>query len=328
MEHLQIIWFVLIGILFAGYSLLDGFDLGIGSLLPFLAKDDRETGALLSSIWPVWDGNEVWLLAGGGALFAAFPHAYATIFSGFYLAFMLVLFSLIFRAVSFEFWGLDEPRRRLWRATFIVGSLLPTILYGIALGNVIQGIPLDESMEFTGTFFTLIRPFPVAVGLLTCAGAALHGCAYAAIKVEGPVRDRAQKIGGIVALFFALMVAISIVLSYLYINPGFLRVAGWACAFFALFAAGGSWILFRRRSALPPFIASSSAILLLWGAAGASLFPALVRSAGPGGDITIYSASSSELTLTVMLIIACIGMPIVIGYTIFAYRIFKGAIGT
>lgn len=326
MEHLQITWFVLIGFLFAGYALLDGFDLGIGALLPFLAKDERETGALFSSIWPVWDGNEVWLLAGGGALFAAFPHAYATIFSGFYLAFMLVLFALIFRAVSFEFWGLDEPRRPIWRITFIIGSLIPTILYGIALGNVIQGIPLDESMEFTGTFFTLIRPFPLAVGFLTLVGAALQGCAYAAIKVQGPVRDRAQKIGGIIGILFALMIAISMALSYLYVNSVLHRAAGWACAVCALSAAVGSWILFRRKAVLPPFLASSAAILFLWGAAGASLFPALVRSAGPGGDITIYSASSSELTLTVMLIIACIGMPIVIGYTIFVYRIFKGTI--
>jgi cytochrome d ubiquinol oxidase subunit II len=153
LEILQNIWFLLIGILFVGYSILDGFDLGLGSLFPFLAKSEEDQRSLLNIIWPFWDGNEVWLLTAGGALFAAFPHAYATVFSGFYLALMLVLLALILRAVSLEFWFYDEKRRGLWEKTFIIGSFLPSLLFGVALGNVIIGIPLNESMDFTGNFF-------------------------------------------------------------------------------------------------------------------------------------------------------------------------------
>ena len=162
-KNFQELWFVLILILFIGYSLLDGFDLGIGVLLPFICKTKEEKDILINSIGPVWDGNEVWLITGGGALFAAFPHAYATAFSGFYLAMMLVLFALIFRAVSMEFRVNDEDRSLIWEKAFIVGSGLAALLFGVALGNVVYGVPLDNKMEFTGSFFTLLRPVPLGL---------------------------------------------------------------------------------------------------------------------------------------------------------------------
>ena len=192
-DLLKNVWFLLIGVLLAGYSVLDGFDLGIGALFPFLAKSEDEKRTLIRTIGPVWDGNEVWLLTGGGALFAAFPLAYATVFSGFYLALMVVLFALILRAVSLEFRAHDPARKGLWEAAFVGGSALPALLFGVALGNVVVGIPLDARTEFTGNFFTLLRPVPLIFGVLGLCAFLLHGSAYAALKTEGALQARARK---------------------------------------------------------------------------------------------------------------------------------------
>ena len=194
---LQVVWFFLIGVLLAGYSILDGFDLGIGALFPFLAKDREERDALAGAVGPVWDGNEVWLLTGGGALFAAFPPAYATVFSGFYLALMLVLFSLIFRAVSLEFRAHASGPGRFWDQAFFIGSALPSVLYGVALGNVIQGVPLDGAGDFSGDLFTLLRPFPLVLGVFGLVAILLHGSAYAALKTEGELQARARRFAGV-----------------------------------------------------------------------------------------------------------------------------------
>ena len=166
MEFLSVLWFFLIFVLIAGYFVLDGFDLGIGVLSPFIAKNDEERAVLRRAIGPVWDGNEVWLLTAGGALFAAFPDAYATTFSGFYLAVMLVLFGLIVRAVSFEFRAGDPSWGKLWDACFFVGSLLPALLLGVAVGNVVGGLPLDANGDYLGSFFDLLNPFALACGVL------------------------------------------------------------------------------------------------------------------------------------------------------------------
>src|SRR5208337_1296644 len=189
-RNFQELWFVLILVLFIGYSLLDGFDLGIGTLMPFIGKTREEKDILINSIGPVWDGNEVWLITGGGALFAAFPHAYATAFSGFYLAMMLVLFALIFRAVSMEFRVNDEDRSLIWEKAFIVGSGLAALLFGVALGNVVYGVPLDNKMEFTGSFFTLLRPVPLLFGITGLAAILLQGASYAVMKTEGELQER------------------------------------------------------------------------------------------------------------------------------------------
>jgi cytochrome d ubiquinol oxidase subunit II len=327
LQSLQIIWFFIIGILFVGFSILDGFDLGIGSLLPFLARDKRETVALFTAIGPVWDGNEVWLLTAGGALFAAFPHVYATIFSGFYLALMLVLFALIFRAVSLEFWSMDEKGRALWRWSFVIGSFLPSILFGVALGNVILGVPLNEEMEFTGNFYTLLRPFPLAAGILGFSAILLHGCTYAALKTEGVIRDRAKAMGKRVSILFALMVAVSAVLSGFYMPESMSNALAWICTALVLLSLVIGRIWLNKNNDLVPLLMSSLSFIGLWGIAGSLQFPNLVKSAlGPETHLSIYNTSSSQLTLTVMLIIAAIGMPIVIAYTIYAYRVFKGKV--
>ncbi len=327
MQALQITWFFLIGVLFIGYSVLDGFDLGVGSLLPFLAKDDRETASLLTAIGPFWDGNEVWLLTAGGALFAAFPHVYATVFSGFYLALMLVLFALIFRAVSFEFWSLDQQRRGLWKWAFAIGSFLPSLLFGVALGNVIQGIPLDNRMEFTGNFFTLLRPLPLSTGLLGLCAILLHGSMYAMIKTEGPVSERARNFGKKLWMAFAILFVAAIAVSALVYPERMGSIPAW------IFTAvvGGAVVLGLRQTVrgtgIIPFMMSGIAFIGLWGITASLQFPDLVRSVAEGiPHLSIYTTSSGQLTLTVMLIIAAIGMPIVLGYTFYVYRIFRGKI--
>lgn len=322
----QHIWFLIIGFLLTVYSILDGFDLGIASLMPVLAKNEKEQKQLMDSIWPVWDGNEVWLITGGAALFAAFPFAYATVFSGFYLALMLVLFALIFRAVSMEFWYYDETRRKVWAWAFTIGSLLPALLFGVALGNVIFGIPLDLNMNFTGNFFTLLRPFPLVIGLLGLAAILLQGCTWAAYKIEGQVAQRAKAMMNRLllcnALFFILAIALTIGLLPSIVSNLF----GWLGALTYAIALSYVYVCNRDNRPLHAFIGSSVSFASLWIMAGAALYPNLVRSTIEAYNLTIFNASSTQLTLTIMFIIALIGIPVVIAYTMYVYRVFKGKI--
>jgi cytochrome d ubiquinol oxidase subunit II len=325
-DLLRDVWFGLIGVLLAGYSILDGFDLGIGALLPFLARTEAEKRILIGAVGPVWDGNEVWLLAGGGALFAAFPMAYATVFSGFYLALMLVLFSLILRAVSLEFRAHDPVRRGLWEAAFVGGSLLPALLFGVALGNVVVGVPLDARSDFAGTFFTLLRPLPLVFGLLGLSAFLMHGAAYAALKSEGALLERARRTARILAVVFAGMFALAFVAVLIYLPAAVKSVPAWIFSVMVwislvLFAAAVKAGQDGRAFAL-----SAAAFLGLWGMIGAIHYPNLVRATDPALSLTVANASSSALTLKVMLIIALVGMPVVIGYTIFAFRVFKGKV--
>jgi cytochrome bd ubiquinol oxidase subunit II len=324
-QILQITWFCIIGFLFTGYTILDGFDLGIGITLPFLSGGEADTKKLLSAIGPVWDGNEVWLVTGGAALFAAFPLAYATVFSGFYLALMLLLLALIFRAVSIEFWFIDEKRRPLWGWVFTVGSALPALLLGVALGNIVFGVPLDYDQNFIGSFFTLLRPFPLLVGLLGFAAIALQGCSYAIQKIDGGISARAKSVAATIWIFYVLLLGAAVAASALLLPEGMTRWGAWILlAATAASLAGYRVMLHRGRDRLL-FVLSSAAIAFLWGIAGIQLYPNLVR-ASEGFDITIFSSSSSALTLKLMLIFAAIGMPLVIVYTVYVYRIFKGKV--
>jgi cytochrome d ubiquinol oxidase subunit II len=326
-DVLRNIWFILIGVLLAGYSILDGFDLGIGALFPFLGKKEDEKEALIKSIGPFWDGNEVWLLTGGGALFAAFPHAYATVFSGFYLALMVVLFSLIFRAVSLEFRAHDTKRKGLWEGAFTVGSLLPSLLFGVALGNVIVGVPLDNTMNYTGNFFSLLRPFPLAIGLLGLAAFLFHGSTYVAMKVGGVVQERARNLAKKILPRYEALFILAFVLTVVYVRDALKKPLAWVFTVVVVFAFVMLHISIRRGRDTKAFWMSSLAFLGLWGIVGAIHFPNLVKASNdPSLSLTITNASSSELTLKVMLIIALIGMPIVIGYTIYLYKVFKGKV--
>jgi cytochrome d ubiquinol oxidase subunit II len=322
---LQVIWFFLIGALFAGYSILDGFDLGIGALFPFLAKERKERDVLAGAVGPVWDGNEVWLLTGGGALFAAFPPVYATVFSGFYLALMLVLFSLIFRAVSLEFRAHASGPGRFWDRAFFIGSVLPSVLCGVALGNVIQGVPLDAAGDFSGDLFTLLRPFPLVIGAFGLVAILLHGSAYAALKTEGDLQARARRFAGVLWIFHIALLTVSGVAAVLAVPGALANVMAWIAAAVVLASLAVMKVALIRRKDGHAFLASSAAFLGLWGIVGADLYPNLVRASNdPTLSLTIRNASSSPLTLRVMLVIALVGMPLVVGYTIYAYRVFRG----
>jgi len=320
------IWFVLIGVLFTAYSILDGFDLGVGFLFPFLARDENEKRQLFRSIGPVWDGNEVWLLAGGGALFAAFPQAYATVFSGFYLALMLVLFSLILRAVSIEFQAHAGTGRRFWETVFVASSALPSFLFGLALGNVIQGVPLDSRMEYAGNFFTLLRPLPMVFGLLGLAAFALQGSTWAALKTTGALQDKARRAALMSAGLFGILFLLSFASVWIGLPSALNKAPAWTFAVLVILALIALVLAVSGKKDKRAWICSSTALLGLWGIVGAIHYPHLVRASDPALSLTISNSASSPLTLKVMLIIALAGMPLVIGTTIFAYRVFKGKV--
>jgi cytochrome d ubiquinol oxidase subunit II len=327
-DILRNVWFLLIGVLLAGYSVLDGFDLGIGALFPYLAKSEDEKRTLIRAIGPVWDGNEVWLLTGGGALFAAFPPAYATVFSGFYLALMLVLFALILRAVSLEFRAHDPKRKGLWEAAFVGGSLLPSLLFGVALGNVVVGVPLDARTEYAGNFFTLLRPLPLVFGILGLSAILLHGSAYAALKTEGALQERARKAVKVLVAATSVAFLLSFVSVWVYLPGAVKRIPAWAFAAIVWISLGSLMRSGKKANDKRTFLLSSLTFLGLWGVTGSIHYPNLVRATEPALSLTITNASSSALTLKVMLIIALVGMPLVVGYTVFAYRVFKGKVRT
>ncbi len=332
-EFLQNVWYFLIGVLLTGYAVLDGFDLGVGVLSPFVAKTDKERRVLLNAIGPFWDGNEVWLLTGGGALFAAFPHVYATVFSGFYLALMLVLFALIVRAVSFEFRSKveDAKWRNVWDWVFFVGSLLPALLTGVALGNVIRGVPLDADTEFAGNFFTLLNPFALLVGLTGLAMFVTHGAIFLLKKTNGELAERAKKwaYNGWTAM--AALAVVTTIVALVDVPERFDNFAANPIAFLLPILAAAFMGLTRYSldggKYGQAFIASALTIAALWGIVGVSLYPNMLPARNnPDYSLTIFNASASQNTLTAMFIIALIGMPIVIAYTAYIYHIFRGKV--
>ncbi|HEX6087184.1 MAG TPA: cytochrome d ubiquinol oxidase subunit II [Thermoanaerobaculia bacterium] len=328
MLDLQLTWFLLIGVLLAGYAILDGFDLGVGMLHLFIAKDDRERRVLLNSIGPVWDGNEVWLLTAGGAIFAAFPKVYATVFSGFYLALMLLLTALVLRAVSLEFRSkVEAPRwRAAWDGAFAFGSFLPALLFGVAIGNVLRGVPIGADGEFAGTFFGLLNPFSLTVGLLSTAMFVMQGASWLSFRTDGPLRARAARAGRFAWVAFVALWLVATFYSRIEAPHLWTNYAGaltWiAPVVFVLAAAAWPFVTGTRAFAL-----SSLSIAALIGIMGQALFPFMVPSLDDlANSLTIRNASSSMLTLKVMLVIALAGMPFVVGYTIWIYRQFMGVV--
>jgi len=329
---LNLIWFLLVAVLIIGYAVLDGFDLGVG-VLHLFTKDEKEKRININAVGPVWDGNEVWLLTGGGALFAAFPIVYATVFSGFYIALMLLLVALILRAVSMEFRGKVESAswKKFWDLSFGIGSLLPAILFGVAVGNILRGIPLNENGLFTGNFFTLLNPYAILVGVLSLSLFTMHGAIYLTMKSEGEQKERISNL--VPKLWITYVVIYFIVTLYSIFEAKFLfeGILG-NPLFWILFLALIASIVYipvavkSQKSGLA-FLSSSITISSMIGLMGISLFPRLVPSSiNLAYSLDIYNASSTERTLWTMLIIALIGMPFVIGYTIFIYRIFKGKV--
>jgi cytochrome d ubiquinol oxidase subunit II len=327
LSTLQIIWFFLIGILLMGYAILDGFDLGVGFWHLFTRKD-KDRRYFLKAIGPVWDGNEVWLLTGGGALFAAFPPVYASVFSGFYLALILVLFGLIFRAVGVEFRGkIDSPSwKNRWDIAFSIGSIIPALLFGVALGNIVRGIELDPSGNYIGGFLALLNPYALVVGLTGLAMFATHGALYLALKMEGELLEKVRGWAARAWLFYISLFLLSAAWSLAVYSRGAL-ILPLIAAILALLSTIGIKVYNGKGADGKAFVASCLSIASLFGAVGATIFPNLVRSIkNPELSLSIYNSSSSSLTLMVMLILVIIGMPLVIGYTIYIYRTFSGKV--
>lgn len=326
-------WFVLYVIIIGGYVILDGFDLGTGMLHPFVTKGDTQRRVLLNAIGPVWDGNEVWLVLGGGALFAAFPFVYASLFSGFYPAMMLVLLVLILRTVAIEFRSKRESP--VWRGTwdwFFFGSSLGiTLLLGVALGNVVRGVELDEAGNITVSLLSLLNPYSLAVGLAGVLMLSLHGCIYLTLKTEGDLLDRLKALVPKLGIAFFVWMTVVIVWTLLLDTPftDNFRDRPWTVVFPALALAStilAAWLV-REGRYLFAFFASATTIGMLLASVAAGLYPVLLPSSiDPAFDLTIYNAASQQETLTVMFVIALIGMPFVLLYTAGVYYFFRGRV--
>ncbi len=361
---LRVIWWLLLGVLLIGFAVMDGFDLGVGTLLPFVAKTDEERRLVVNTIGPVWEGNQVWLILGGGAIFAAFPPLYAVSFSGFYLAMFVILFALILRPVGFKYRGkMTSPRwRNNWDWALFVGGFIPALIMGVAVGNVVLGVPFhfDDSMRvfYTGSFFGLLTPFALLAGLLSVAMLVAHGAAMLVIKLDGPVADRAVRYGSISALVAFVLFALggvwvafglpgyevtSMGATDADTNPLIKTVqigaaGGWLHNYQAmpltllapivgLLGLLLSAILLRKRRGGLAFIASGFAIAGIIFTVGLSLFPFLLPSSSqPGSSLMLWDASSSHLTLWIMLLCTIIFLPIILAYTTWVFRVLKGKV--
>ena len=324
---LNTLWFILIAVLYTGFFVLEGFDFGVGILLPFLGKKDVERRAIINTIGPHWDGNEVWLLTAGGATFAAFPQWYATMFSGFYLPLFFLLVALILRGVAFEFRSKDENPcwRSLWDWCIFVGSLVPALLLGVAFSNLAQGVPIDANMEYTGGFFNLLNPYALLGGVTTIAIFALHGAIFLSMKTTDNLLDKAQKAAQrlwipAVVLILAFLVGTYLatdMLERLGVVPGGVPIVGFA----AILATG----YFLRKSQYGwsfsmTWITIAASVITLF----MILFPrVMISSSNPDWSLTIYTASSSDYTLRVMTIVAVIFVPVVLAYQAWSYWVFR-----
>lgn len=328
----NLLWFVLVGILFSGYAMLDGFDLGVGALI-LRVKDDHERRVLYNAIGPVWDGNEVWLVTGGGALFAAFPPVYATVFSGFYMAFMLLLFALILRAVAIEFRS-KEPWpwwRKWWDRGFFAGSTTASLLIGVAMGNIVWGIPIDERGEFAGTFLGLLHPYALLMGVTTVVLFMMHGSIYLHMKTEGPLQARIRDWINPLIIAFIVCFSLTTLATLLYV-PRMTAILRSQPALFGvvvllvLAVANLPREIHRGRDG-GAFVSSCATMLLLMALFGLGMFPNMVYSVpNPAHSLTAYNAASTEKTLKIMTLIAAIGVPVVLTYTATVYYIFRGKV--
>jgi cytochrome d ubiquinol oxidase subunit II len=324
---LNTLWFILIGVLFTGYFLLEGFDLGVGMLLPFVSKTDAERRQVINTIGPHWDANEVWLITAGGAMFAAFPGWYASLFSGFYLPLFLMLVGLILRGIALEFRSKDENKtwRAVWDWSIFAGSLIPSLLWGVAFGNFLRGIPIDAAQNYTGGFWNLLNPFALVCGLLVIAGFLLQGCLFLVMKTDGKVMDANKsllmKIWGAAAVLLTGAITYAIFETDMVkgqgIKPGYLTYL----AVIVLLAVA---YFINKKDYKWGFILHSVAMLLTTAFVFLTMFPnVLISSTKPEWSLTIYNASSSPYTLQIMSIVALIFVPIVLIYTAWTYWVFR-----
>ena len=361
-ETLRVIWWSLLGVLLAGFAIMDGFDLGVAMLFRFIGRTDRERRALLETIEPVWDGNQVWFILGGGAIFAAWPVLYAVSFSGFYLAMLLVLLALILRPVSFVFRNklLSPSWRSVWDWTLFASGLVPSLIFGVAFGNVLLGVPFhfDDTLRMTyeGSFIALLQPFALLCGLTSIAMLAMHGANYAAVKSEVPIGPRAATVARVAAAAFIVSFALAGIWMAMRIpgyritsavdpnaasNPLDKSVAAAAGAWLdnyrahawmmlapvLAFTGAGLTLLTARRAPLMAFIGSAITAAATICTAGFSVFPFLLpSSSSPNSSLTVWDASSSRGTLFNMLIATVVFIPLVLGYTAWVFRVLRGKI--
>lgn len=362
-QTLRLIWWVLLGVLLIGFAVMGGRDLGVGTLLPFAARTDEERRVLINLVGPTWEGNQVWLILGGGAIFAAFPPLYAVSFSGFYLAMILILLALILRPVGFKYRGkLQNARwRAVWDWVLFIGGLVPSLIFGVAVGNTLLGAPfaLDNTMRITysGNLFGLLTPFALLCGLVSLSMVLAQGAAVIAGRTAGPIADRARAYGSLAALATIILFA----LGGLWVAFGLdgyvitgpvdpnaaidplskaveLQRGAWL-ANYSLYPwmviapvlgfAGmlAAFVGFRARLRLPTLLATSTAIFGIVATAGLSLFPFLLPSSiSPGSSLTLWDASSSHLTLFIMLLVTAFFLPIIVAYTGWVFRVMRGPV--
>jgi cytochrome d ubiquinol oxidase subunit II len=362
-DTLRLVWWLLIGVLLVGYAVTDGFDLGSGMLLPFVARTDLERRVVINSVGPVWEGNQVWLILGGGAVFAAWPQIYAVSFSGFYLAMFVILSALILRPVAFKFRSKREaPQwRRRWDAVLCFSGFVPALIFGVAMGNVLQGVPFrfteDMHILYEGGFFDLLNPFALLAGLVSVLMLTMHGAAWLVLKTDGPVAERARRYGMVAAVATVLLFALSGGILWSFVdgyritsvvdamgpsNPLLKMAEVHAGAWFANYAAhpwtltapaagfvgalGALLALAARRGGLA-LLAAALAIAGIILSVGASMFPFLLPSSiDPRASLTVWDSSSSHLTLFIMLVATGIFMPIILAYTTWVYHVLWGKV--
>ncbi|GAA2006937.1 cytochrome d ubiquinol oxidase subunit II [Catenulispora subtropica] len=320
------LWFVLIAVLWCGYFLLEGFDFGVGILLPVLGRDDTERRVLINTVGPVWDGNEVWLLVAGGATFAAFPMWYATLFSGFYLPLLMILVALIIRAVAFEYRGKrpDAAWRRRWDWCITAGSAVPALLWGVAFGNIVRGVAIDAHEHYTGGFFALLNPYALLGGLTTLTVFTLHGAVFLALRTLGDVRERARRTA-------ARLAPVAIVVAGCFLLWTELHHGKAAAAALALVAAAGlvgTLVANLRGREGWAFLGTAVAIVATTVTLFTTLYPNVMPSTTSAAyDLTIHNASSSHYTLQIMSVVAVVFTPLVLLYQGWTYWVFRKRIG-
>lgn len=361
-ESLRIIWWLLLGVLLIGFAVFDGFDLGIGILLPLIGRTNQERRLLINSVGPVWEGNQVWFILGGGASFAAWPPLYAVSFSGFYIAMFLVLVALILRPVGFKYRGkVDDPRwRTVWDAALFIGGFVPALIFGVAFGNLLQGVPFHYDSDlrpwYDGSFLGLLRPFPLLCGLVSAAMLAMHGACYVVVKTAGALQERARDHGIKAALVTTVLFIIGglcvafLVDGYMVTspidpagpsNPTWKQVgvaeSGWLANYHAgwtalapilgIAGAGLAALLLWARRDVPAFLCSAAGVAGIVATPGLAMFPFLFPSSTePNASLTVWDASSSPSTLFIMLVAVVIFLPVVLLYTAWVYRVLRGKV--
>ena len=362
-DVLRFVWWLLIGVLLVAFAITDGFDLGAGMLLPFAGRTDLERRVIINSVGPVWEGNQVWLILGGGAIFAAWPQLYAVSFSGFYLAMFVILVGLILRPVAFKFRSKHEDAkwRSRWDAVLFFCGIVPALIFGVAIGNVLQGVPFrfsdDMHIFYDGTFFGLLNPFALLCGLVSVAMLAMHGATWLQLKTDGPVADRARAIGSVAAVLTVVLYAVAGLALWMWIDgykvtsaplltgpsDPMRKTAEMASgAWFANYAAhrwllaapvlgfGGTLLALsglRLRRAVFALACSALGIAGIILSVGASMFPFILPSSiDPRASLNVWDSSSSHLTLFIMLVVAAVFVPLIVVYTGWVYKVLWGKV--